>query len=335
MYIRSVRLVDLIHHGGLSRQVLRLNLPEAAVIGLSPWRVSVRSWLPGASGLRTFVLGDERPRAFIQVATRDHGHIWSVLTLGGEPAPGEPERCDDPMHPWLLLLTSVAVVATRRQVTRLLAKVPEATPELTCFRQAGFQTYGRESIYTRAYLPGDRLVEAGSEPRPQRGGDAWAIHRLYFQTVPQPVQDAEAHTSNRWELRARRPDGVREQGWLLEDGAETLAYARTLSRRRRHLAEWLFQPAERALLPRLLRQTLARLPAAPGDQVYWRLPEYQAEAEETLLAAGFTLAMTQTLMVKYLAVKVAARERSFAPAIRGKARRLPSIQSYLRRAGEP
>lgn len=334
MYIRSVRLVDLVRHGRLNRHVLRLNLPESAVVGLSPLRVSVRSWLPGASGLRTFVLGDEQPRAFIQMATRDHGHIWSVLALGGEPAPVEPETCGDPAHPWLLLLTSAAVLATRRQVTRLLAKAPETTPELACFRQAGFQTYGRELIYTRAYLPGDRLVEAGGEPRPQRGGDAWAIHRLYFQTAPRAVQDAEAHTSNRWELRKGRPGGVREQGWLLEDGAETLAYARTLSRRRRHLAEWLFQPAERELLPRLLRQTLARLPAAPGDLVYWRLPEYQAEAEATLLAAGFTLATTQTLMVKFLAVKAAARERSFAPAARAKARRVPSIQSYLRRAGE-
>jgi hypothetical protein len=333
VYIRSVRLTDIVRHGRLSRQLLRLNQPDASIIGRSPFDVSVRSWLPMSGSLRTFVLGDERPRGLIQVAARDRGHIWVVLALGSEETRLAPEGWEDPTHPWVLLLNSMAVLAVRRRVTRLLAKTPETAPELACFRQAGYQVYGREFIYARPYAAADRLAEAGNEPRPQRGGDAWAIHRLYFQTAPRAVQDAEAHTSNRWELRQARR-GAREHGWLLEDGAETLAYTRTLSRRGAHLVEWLFNPAHRDLLPRLGRQTLARLPASPGDQVFVRLPEYQAEAEATLVEAGFTRVATQALLVKYLAVKAAAREPSFALRARAKASRAPSVQSYLRRAGD-
>ncbi|MCC6625866.1 MAG: hypothetical protein IT340_00565 [Chloroflexi bacterium] len=334
MYIRSVRLADLARFGHLSQRVLRLAEPEVSVVGRTPFETSVRSWLPVRSGLRTFVLGDDRTRAFVQVAARDRGPIWDVVAIGSEADIADQVPLDDPAHPWVLLLTSAAVLATRRRVTRLLARVPEMTEEIACFRQAGWQPYGRETIFVREFAAGDRVADATHEPRTQRNGDAWAIHRLYFQTAPRQTQDAEAHTSNRWELRPRRPGGPREQGWLLEEGAEALAYTRALSWRKAHSVEWLFAPDHREVLPRLVRQTLARLPAAPRDRVYWRLPDYQQEAEPALREAGFSPIGSQALLVKYLAVKAAARERSFVPATRAKGRRVPSAQSYLRRAGE-
>jgi hypothetical protein len=334
VYIRSVRLADLARFGRLSQRVLRLNEPEVRGPARAPFEAAALSWLPVRSGLRTFVLGDDRPRAFVQVAARDHGHIWDVVTLGSEAAWTDQMPFDDPAHPWALLLTSAAVVAGRRRVTRLLARVPEDAAEAACFRQAGYQPYGHEVLYARPFAAGDRVADATHEPRPQRGGDAWSIHRLYFQTAPRATQDAEAHTSNRWELRPRRPGGPREQGWLLEDGAETLAYTRALSWHKAHTVEWLFAPDHRDVLPRLVRQTLARLPAAPRDRVVWRLPDYQREAEPALCEAGFTPIGSQVLLVKYLAVKAPARERSFVPARRVKGRGLPSTPSYLRRAGQ-
>lgn len=334
MYIRSVRLTDLARHRRLSQHLLRLNLPESAVTGLSPFDVALVSWLPVRSGLRTFVFGDDRPRAFIQVAARDSGYIWDVTAIGSEVDALDSASLDDPGHPWVLLLNSASVLATRRRVTRLLARVPEDAREMACFRQAGYHPYGRKRIYRRILEASDRVIDTAGEPRTQRVGDAWAIHRLYFQSVPRPVQEAEAHTSNRWELRKARPGGPRETGWLLEDEAETIAYIRTVSRRRVHMVDCLFQAERRDVLARVVRQTLGRLPATPGDQVFWRLPDYQADAEEALLEAGFSLVGTQCQLVKYLAVKVAARERSFVPAARSKVRRASSVQSYLRRAGE-
>lgn len=326
MFFRSVRLADLLRLGRLQRRLLQLDLPESAVTGFSPLEAAIAGWLPGRTGRRTYVMGDRQPRAFIQVAMRARGYKWEVVCLGGAAIP---ETCEGDDHPWLLLLNYVALVAGRRRATRLLAKVPEPAADLACFRRAGFQPYGHEVIYGKVYDADDHLAPGGLDLRAQRPSDDWLVHRLYFQTAPRPVQDAEAYTSHEWELRRARPGGLRERGWLVEDDGETAAYARTLSRRHAHMVEWLYQPAQRAILPDLIRQTLARLPAAPGDHVAWCVRDYQGEAGAALEAAGFVPASEQTLMVKYLAVKVPARPRPFAP-VRAKAGGVPS---YLRRSG--
>ena len=327
MYIRPVRLADLALLPRLRRQTLRLNLPASLVTGFSPQRAALASWFPLTTGIRTFVLGEPRLRAFIQVASRARGYKWEVLYLGGA---GSRETCESDMHPWLLLLNYTAAAAGRRRVTRLLAKVPETAAESACFRRAGYQPYARELVYSKVYTEDDRHEVEAPALRPQRPSDAWMIHRLYFITAPRLVQDAEAHTSHHWELERARPGGLRERGWVVEDEAETVAYARALSRWRVHLVEWLVGPAQGELAPGLVRQTLAHLPAAPGDRVYCCLREYQPEVEEAVRAAGFTLSGTQALMVKYLAVKASARERVFAPVLRARPQRVPA---YLRRAG--
>lgn len=326
MYIRPVRLADLPLLTRLRRQTLRLDLPASLVMRFSPLRAALASWFPLTTGTRTFVLGEPRLRAFVQVAARARGQKWEVVYLGA----GIRESCEADSHPWPLLLNYAAIAASRRRVTRLLAKVPETVADLVCFRRAGYTPYARELIYTKVYSEEDRYVDAGPELRPQRASDAWMIHRLYFATAPRAVQDAEAHTSNHWELRRVRSGGLRERGWVVEEEAETVAYARALSRWHVHMVEWLFGPAQREMVPGLVRQTLAQLPAAPGDRVYCCLREYQSEVEEAVQAAGFTLSGTQALMVKYLAVKATVRERVFAPALPAAARRVPS---YLRRAG--
>lgn len=327
MYIRPVRLADLPLLTRLRRQTLRLDLPASLVTRFSPLRAALVSWFPLTTGTRTFVLGEPRLRAFVQVAARARGQKWEMLFLGGA---GIRESCETDSHPWLLLLNYAAVAAGRRRVTRLLAKVPETVVDLVCFRRAGYTPYARELIYTKVYSEEDHCAGAGPELRPQRASDAWMIHRLYFATAPRTVQDAEAHTSNHWELRRVRSGGLRERGWVVEEEAETVAYARALSRWHVHMVEWLLDPAQREMAPGLVQQTLAQLPAAPGDRVYCCLREYQSEVEEAVQAAGFTLSGTQALMVKYLAVKATVRERVFGPARPAAARRVPS---YLRRAG--
>lgn len=331
MYIRSVRLTDVPRLRRLRAHALRLNLPAALVTGFSPTRAALTNCLPVPSSARTFVLADKRPRAFIQTGARARGHRWEVLYLG---AGLLTETVDSETHPWVHLLNFTALAAGRRRVTRLLAKAPSGEKAESYFREAQYQAYGQEQIYTKIFTAADRVVDDELDIRPQRPSDAWQVHRLYFLAAPRGVQDAEAYTSNHWELHAARPGGLREQGWLVDDGTETLAYARVLSRWRSHSIEWLFQPDHRDLRPHFVRQTLARLPAAPGDRVYCSLPEYQSDAVDDLEEAGFTLSATQTLMVRYLAVKATGRVRLFAPAAPGKARVVPS---YMRRAlpGEP
>jgi hypothetical protein len=324
MFIRSVRLADILLLPRLQRQTLQLDAPETLITDYSPPRVALISWLPLASSVRTFVLGNRRAQAFIQLAVRARGHIWEVLFLGSEASATPP---DASAHPWHLLLNSAAIVAARRRVTRLLAATPEDEATLAIFRGAGFQTYAHETVYGKIFEAGDRLGEAPPEGRAQGASDAWLIHRLYFQTIPRTVQDAEARTSNYWELRRAWPGGPRERGWLLEEDAEIIAYTRTLSHGQAHRVEWLYQPAHRELLPQLVRQTLAHLPAAPGHHVFWRVPEYQHEVGALLEEAGFSPVSAHALMVRYLAVKVAARERLFAPIAPAKRRRaLPTYR---------
>lgn len=324
MYIRSAGLADIVQLSRLRHRTLRLGLPASQINRLTPLNAALTGWLPIASRAYTFVLGERRPQAFLQVLAPARSHRWEILTLGGDSSV-DAEESDE--HPWHLLLNYAALTAGRRGVTRLLAKVPEAAGEIDFFRQAGFNAFSRELIFSKVYTAEDRRPVEGPLPRSQRSSDNWLVHRLYFQTEPRTVQDSEAATSNTWEVRRGQPGQPRERGWLFDEGAETIAYVRTLSDRHAHMAELLFQPTHRHQLPGLIRQVLSQLPAANGDRVYWCIRDHQAETEAILAEAGFGLAGAQALMVRFLAVKMAARERLFAPVRAPRARRLAAPEA--------
>ena len=214
MYIRSVRLTDIVRHERLSRQLLRLNQPDASIIGSSPFGVSVRSWLP-MSGMRTFVLGDERPRGLIQVACAIAA-TSGACSRSAARRRGLGRRAGRPCPSWVLLRTRWR--SWRRAVgSRDCWRRPGGGARARLLPPGWYQVYGREFATPAPTPPPTGWPRPATSPAHSAAATPGPSTGFYFQTAPRAVQDAEAHTSNRWELRKARRGArarVAPGGWL-------------------------------------------------------------------------------------------------------------------------
>jgi len=297
--IRPVRLGDLPALRHLDT-LFRFNQPDAQLQPYSPLRSGLSGSLPGGRGRRpAFVacLG-ERLVGFAEFRAVYPDQRWLLLALGGAAGVYDP----DPV--WEALLAHGVRSAGLQGSKRLYARLPQGSPAAPAARRVGWLPYASETIFS-AY---DVVAPAPQVPlRPQRPADTWAIHQLYNAVVPRPVQDAEAFTSHRWDLRpGTEGRGSRVAGWLLEDGHQLLGYARVTTRGETHVLEAVHHPEHRGVLPDLIGGALASLPARPARRVYCPVRTYQAEVASRLEERGFVPILEQDLHVRYTTANLRA-----------------------------
>ncbi len=325
--IRALGVRDLpgllrMRHGGV-----RLDLPETLLGAYTPLKgVAQSRWLPPRRGrVRTYVaLAGGAPAAFVQTRDRSGGYKWDLLHLGA--ATGSPGAADRRVDLWTALLDYTTAAAGRRGIQRLYAKLPGGGDAGAAFRAAGYTRYGEQAIYLLHGRPGDGAPGAvpaddgGLALRPQAPGDAWALHQLYTWTTPKPVQYAEAHTSNRWDLAAPAPFGTRgrgagEWGFIAERGHEIVLYCRVGRQGRRSRLEFVFDPQRGELLGPTIGAVLRWLAPGPGERVYCAVREFQAELAGVLETRGFEPLGGQELLVRYTTVSLRARGRQGWPVL--------------------
>lgn len=100
-------------------------------------------------------------------------------------------------HPaiWQKLLSQSVQELVERQINRLYSDLPDQPLLVNTFKQAGFQVYTRETIWRLASVPHDWPLPTPTPVRPLRPEDQWHVLRLYDQTTPAPVQQAEGMVS--------------------------------------------------------------------------------------------------------------------------------------------
>jgi hypothetical protein len=297
--IRQVSFFDLRNLRRVNH-VLRLHQPEVQLMPYSPLRGAVVAAAPGLRARHPFVIvRDQRHLlGFAHFQPVGPDQRWQLLAVGA----ATPD--DSAIAVWDASLTYGVRSAGLRGVKRLYARAPRDSAIGAALRAVAWQPYASETIFAAYdFTPG--LV--AHSIRPQGRSDTWSIHQLYNAAVPRDVHYAEAFTSHRWEIPARRGriDPI-VQGWIAEEDHHAIGYARMASNDGTHALEAVYEPGRADCLPALLDAAVAGLATPRIRRLYCSVRGYQAELASVLQARGFAAVLEQDLHVKYTTVQVRA-----------------------------
>lgn len=208
--------------------------------------------------------------------------------------------------------------ALERGAHRLFVRLPERDPLLPVFRLGGFRQYATE-VVVYADKPEIRSEQFPEGARAIRRGDNRLLYQLYRKVTPQEVSHVEAPNYREW----RALHG----GWtgrLAARGSEKQEQVVD----RVELVGWV--KAERSSGARPNTVSFMALPegSLPGDladlglsllgeselPAWSSLRHYDSNMIDALRGRGFSVLLTQLLLVKELAVRVPVREKGLVPS---------------------
>ncbi len=208
--------------------------------------------------------------------------------------------------------------ALERGAIRLFVRVPDRDPLLPVFRLRGFRQYATE-VVVYAEKPSKRVALTPEGTRPLRRGDRRGLYQLYRKITPQGVSQLEAPTYREWRalhgewtgrLAARgsnREEVVVDRGeivgWVTAERSSG-ARPNTLS----------FMALPEAPLPDELADLGLSILGDSDTPAWSSLRHYDAHMIDALRGRGFSVLLTQLLLVKELAVRVPVQEKGLVPS---------------------
>jgi len=202
---------------------------------------------------------------------------------------------------------------------RLFVRLPERDSLLPAFRLRGFRQYATE-VDVYADKPAMRSEQFPDGIRPVRRGDNRMLYQLYRKVTPQGVSQLEAPTYREW----RALHGGEWSGRLAARGSDKHDYVVD----RVEVVGWV--KAERSTGARPDTLNFMALPEGPlpseladfglsllkgSDAPAWSsLRHYDSHMIDALRGRGFSMLLTQLLLVKELAVRVPVREKGLVPS---------------------
>ncbi|HEX9561950.1 MAG TPA: hypothetical protein VGA76_12040 [Candidatus Dormibacteraeota bacterium] len=209
--------------------------------------------------------------------------------------------------------------ALERGAQRVFVRLPDRDPLLSVFRLRGFRQYATE-VVVYAEKAVARSQQKPDGVRPVRRGDNRLLYQLYRKVTPQGVSQLEAPTYRDWRalhgewtgrLSARGSDKLE----LVVDRVELVGWVKVerSSGARPHTLNFLAMP-ERPLPDELADLGLSLL--AGSEAPAWSsLRHYDSHMIDALRGRGFSVLLTQLLLVKELAVRVPVREKGLVPSL--------------------
>jgi GNAT superfamily N-acetyltransferase len=209
--------------------------------------------------------------------------------------------------------------ALERGALRLFVRLPERDPLLPAFRLRGFRQYATEVVVyaDQPVLRSENFPDGG---RPVKRADNRMLYQLYRKVTPQGVSQLEAPTYREW----RALHGGEWTGRLAARGSDKQEYVVD----RIELVGWV--KAERSSGARPNTLSFMALPEGPlpgeladfglsllgdSDAPTWSsLRHYDSHMIDALRGRGFSVLLTQLLLVKELAVRVPVREKGLVPS---------------------
>ncbi len=209
--------------------------------------------------------------------------------------------------------------ALERGAQRLFVRLPDRDPLLPVFRLRGFRQYATE-VVVYADNPKGRLAQSPEGTRQVRRGDGRRLYQLYRKVTPQGVSQLEAPTYRDWralhgEWTGRlTPRGANKEEVVI-DRVELVGWVKVerSSGARPSTLSFMALP-ERPLPDELADLGLALL----GDTeapAWSSLRHYDSHMIDALRGRGFSVLLTQLLLVKELAVRVPVREKGLVPSL--------------------
>jgi GNAT superfamily N-acetyltransferase len=209
--------------------------------------------------------------------------------------------------------------ALERGAVRLFVRLPERDPLIPAFRLRGFRQYATEVVV----YADKRVMRSEQLPdgvRPVKRGDNRMLYQLYRKVTPQGVSQLEAPTYREW----RALHGGEWTGRLAARGSDKQEYVVD----RVEVVGWV--KAERSTGARPDTLNFMALPEGPlpgeladfglsllgdSDAPTWSsLRHYDSHMIDALRGRGFSVLLTQLLLVKELAVRVPVREKGLVPS---------------------
>ena len=201
--------------------------------------------------------------------------------------------------------------ALERGALRLFVRLPDRDPLLPAFRLQGFRQYATEQV-----LYGERLGQRSDEYpiglRPSKRGDDRKLYQLYRKVTPQGVSQVEAPTYREWRAlhageaaNSHIVDRIEVVGWVRMDrGSGTRPD--TLR----------FMALPESPLPAELADFGISLLGDSERPAWSSLRHYDSHMIDALRGRGFSILLTQLLLVRELAVRVPkpVREKGLVPS---------------------
>ncbi|HSP10834.1 MAG TPA: hypothetical protein VLU92_14730 [Candidatus Dormibacteraeota bacterium] len=321
MKVRAAGLLDLARIEEMHRSS-DLRLSEAA----SP---AARLWSLLSSTLSALLPLSQETLMYV---AEDGGKVVGFIQASGEPLGFDLRRArvlqvlnlqvadgSDSEEVAPALVEHLCNQALERGALRLFVRLPERDPLLPAFRLRGFRQYATE-VVVYADKPVMRAEQFPEGLRPAKRGDNRMLYQLYRKVTPQGVSQLEAPTYREWRamhgggwtgrLSARGSDKqelvvdrVEVTGWVKVDrGSGT----------RPDTLEFMALPEQP--LPGELADfglSLLRDSEAPA---WSSLRHYDAHMIDALRGRGFSVLLTQLLLVRELAVRVPVREKGLVPS---------------------
>ncbi len=320
MKLRTAGLMDLARIEDMHRSA-DIRLSEAAPPAARLWSLlssTLSALLPLSQETLIYVAEDAgKVVGFIQASGQPLGldlpraKVLQVLNL--QVADGSDSEEVAPA-----LVEHLCNQALERGAIRLFVRLPEGDPLLPAFRLRGFRQYATE-VVVYADKPAIGSGRSPEDARPVRRGDNRMLYQLYRKVTPQGVSQLEAPTYREWRalhgewtgrLAARGSDKqeqvvdrVELVGWVKAERSSG-ARPNTLS----------FLALPESSLPGDLADLGLSLLGDSEAPAWSSLRHYDSHMIDALRGRGFSMLLTQLLLVKELAERVPVREKGLVPS---------------------
>ncbi|MEX2425257.1 MAG: hypothetical protein WD401_00700 [Thermomicrobiaceae bacterium] len=301
--VRPIRVQDLIRLRSMRTDAI---MPDLAQAPLGHRFADPLSVLPISRRARkSFVaFHGGRPAGLMDLIADPENHRWIFSRLLTCQHLSFDEHAGTRESVWSELVLQAIRAAGAARAKRIHAILDEDSAVLPVMQSAGFAEFAQDALLMAQLLP--KLEPAGIVRR-QDASDVWAIHQLYHQVTPRPVQYAEAFTSNYWGLSI--PGQQAARGYVVEDGFEIIAHCRVTFGCEGPILHVMVRPDANELLAPVVRDVLNDLAPNAKRPVSIIVPDYLQEYTEALVGLGFDLQRRQTRLVKYTVV---ARRMQFS-----------------------
>jgi hypothetical protein len=201
--------------------------------------------------------------------------------------------------------------ALERGTIRLFVRLPDRDPLLPAFRLQGFRQYATEQVlYTDR--PRQRADEYPIGIRPTKRGDDRRLHQLYRKVTPQGVSQLEAPTYREWRSLHK---GDASGGYVV-DRIEVVGFVRMQRGGATRPDTLQLMALPENPLPAELADFGISLLGDSEAPAWASLRHYDSHMIDALRGRGFTVLLTQLLLVRELAVRVSkpVREKGLVPS---------------------
>jgi hypothetical protein len=209
--------------------------------------------------------------------------------------------------------------ALEKGALRLFVRLPDRDALLPAFRLQGFRQYATE-VVVYADKPVMRSDQFPDGARPIKRGDDRGLYQLYRKVTPQGVSQLEAPTYREW----RALHGGEWTGRLAARGSDKQEHVVD----RIELVGWVKVERSSGARPDTLNFMALPEHPLPGEladfglsmlrdseaPAWSSLRHYDSHMIDALRGRGFSVLLTQLLLVKELAVRVPVREKGLVPS---------------------